>query len=179
MMNTGISKHKDGYVPPKTDRELFRDGRAIQMVQDITTGATDSNREPEADFAMAMEGVMALMNKLRALQEENKLLREENAILQQQVNKLQNDELCKVVNLDTIAKYCLRQTHPKTVQIIVNMLNRLCVGKGCVPERLQTRIEELENHIMALENPQPSVHHNHGCQNFYGEITQSNFPSKY
>lgn len=166
MINTGISKHEGGYVLPKPDGEILRDS------------TTDKAGELEADFAKAIDGVVALMNKVKALQEENKVLREENASLKQQVNKLQNDELCKVVNLDTIAKYCLRLTHAKTVQVIVNMLNRLCVGKGCVPVPLQTRIEDLENHIMELENPQPNVHHNHGCQNFYGQINQSSFPTK-
>ena len=166
MINTGISKHDGGYGLPKPDGEFFLDS------------STDNGSKPEADFAKAIDGVVALMNKVKALQEENKALRDENAVLKQQVNKLQNDELCKVVNLDTIAKYCLRLTHAKTVQVIVNMLNRLCVGKGCVPAPLQTRIEDLENHIMELENPQPNVHHNHGCQNFYGQINQSSFPTK-
>ena len=178
MINTGISKHDGGYVPPKQDGDYFRHAKEVRVAPDTTDATTDNGNEPEADFAKAIEGVMALMSMVKQLQEENKELREENTQLRQQVNKLQNDELCKVVNLETIAKYCLRQTHTKTVQIIVNMLNRLCVGKGCVPEPLQTRIEDLENHIMALEHPQPNVHHNHGCQNFYGQINQSSFPTK-
>ena len=92
-------------------------------------------------------------------------------------NKLENDELCKVVNLETIAKYGLRQTNSTKVQVIVDMLNRLCVGKGCVPEPLRQKIEELEEHIIALETPRPVTQNNHGCQNFYGNITDSDFHS--
>ena len=177
MINTGISKHEGGYVPPKQDGDYFRHAKEVRVVPDTTDATTDNGNEPEADFAKAIEGVMALMSMVKQLQEENKELREENTLLRQQVNKLQNDELCKVVNLETIAKYGLRQTHPKTVQIIVNMLNRLCVGKGCVPDRLRSRIEDLEDHIMELESPQPMAQHNHGCQNFYGTIKDSDFHS--
>lgn len=37
------------------------------------------------------------------------------------------------------------------------------------------RIEDLEKRLDALENPRPTIHHNHGCQNFYGTISESDF----
>ena len=40
------------------------------------------------------------------------------------------------------------------------------------------RIMELEKRLDALENPRPTVHHNHGCQNFYGVISESDFSNK-
>ena len=177
MKNTGISWETEEMEARKNEVEVFRNGKVIKASLDSTDYTTNGEREPEADFAKVVEGVLGLMNKVKRLQEENMVLREENALLQQKVYKLENDELCKVVNLETIAKYGLRQTHPKTVQIIVNMLNRLCVGKGCVPDRLRSRIEDLEDHIMELESPQPMAQHNHGCQNFYGTIKDSDFHS--
>lgn len=157
--------------------------------------------EEEIDFAKAMDymsAAMCTMAKAVKVQEENKELhkqlmaahkesandkssiknlQEQNALLIQKVNKLENDELCKVVNLETIAKYGLRQSNPTKVQVIVDMLNRLCVGKGCVPEPLRQKIEELEDHIIALESPRPVTQNNHGCQQFYGNVTDSDFHS--
>lgn len=37
------------------------------------------------------------------------------------------------------------------------------------------RIEFLEKRINALETTRSVVHHNHGCQNFYGDISESDF----
>lgn len=177
MEYTGIRKEKEGYMPHKDNKELIRDEKTIKISRHTTDGNTANVLEPEADFSKALEGVVGLMNKAQKLQEENKELREQNDFLQQKVSKLQNDELCQVVNLDTIVKYALRQTNSKTVQTIVNMLSRLCIGKGCIPEPLQMKIEDLENHIIALQSPRPVNHHNHGCQNFYGNISESDFRS--
>ena len=152
----------------------------------------------EIDFAEAKDYMLAVMDKAMKFEEDNKMLRsqlevvhkessldknlirelqEQNALLKQKVNKLENDELCKVVNLETITKYGLRQTEPQIVQDIVNMLSRLCIDKRCIPEPLQARIKDLEDHIIELKKPRPVTQHNHGCQNFYGNITDSDFHS--
>lgn len=157
--------------------------------------------EDDIDFARAMDYLnvaMCTMSQAVKVQEENKELheqlmaahkesandknlikdlQEQNALLKQKVNKLENDELCKVVNLESIAKYGLRQTDPHIVQDIVNMLSRLCIDKRCIPEPLQVKIEDLENYIVTLKTPRPSVQNNHGCQNFYGNISESDFRS--
>lgn len=178
-----------------TRYEQFVKDKVLENPVDFRT--PECMPEPETDMVQARDCVVAAFDKAIALEEENKRLREQldyllkgsaldkqlinelkgqNALLQQKVNKLENDELCKVVNLESIARYCLRQTHPKTIQVIVNMLNRLCVSKGCVPEPLRNRIEELEEHICVLESPQPSIQNNHGCQQFYGNVNDSEFP---
>lgn len=155
--------------------------------------------EDDIDFARAMDYLnvaMCTMSQAVKVQEENKELheqlmaahkesandknlikdlQEQNALLKQKVNKLENDELCKVVNLESIAKYGLRQTDPHIVQDIVNMLSRLCIDKRCIPEPLQVKIEDLENHIVTLKAPRPSVQNNHGCQQFYAPVTDSDF----
>ena len=158
-------------------------------------------KEEEMDFAKAMDymnAAMCAMAQAVKVQEENKELHkqlmasheesvndknlikdllEQNALLKQKVNKLENDELCKVVNLESIAKYGLRQTDPHIVQDIVNMLSRLCIDKRCIPEPLQVRIKDLEDHIVALKAPRPSVQANHGCLQIYGNVADSEFHS--
>ena len=174
--------------------------RGINLSHPIDFRAPMAVEEPteEVDFLKAKSYVTAALDMAIRQQEENanlhleldaarveatqtknliKELQEQNTLLKQKVNKLENDELCKVVNLETIAKYGLRQTNSTKVQVIVDMLNRLCVGKGCVPEPLRQKIEELEEHIIALETPRPVTQNNHGCQNFYGNITDSDFHS--
>ena len=40
------------------------------------------------------------------------------------------------------------------------------------------RFNELEKRLDALENHRPAILHNNGCQNFYGDISLSDFSNK-
>lgn len=194
-MDFAMMLPKDFYSEHYTD---FMKGKSLSRRINFR-GSEPESEEGDIDFVKAMDYMKAAMTKAEKLQKENKELhkqlitvlresaidknfikelQEQNAILKQKVNKLENDELCKVVNLESITKYGLRQTEPQIVQDIVNMLSRLCIDKRCIPEPLQARIKDLEDHIIALKKPSISVQNNHGCQNFYGNITDSSFPTK-
>ena len=165
----------------------------------LTTMARDWNElvlqsGKETDFARAKDCVMVALDRAMQLEEENELLRRELKVLQAEafhlrrvVREMQKrnallrakwqelEEPDGVVTLDSVVGYALRQSGSWFVRGIVNMLNSLFVTRGYVPEALQIKVEELERHISRLEAPRPVVHHNHGCQNFYGNISESDF----
>ena len=150
----------------------------------------------ETDFALAKDYVMVALDRAMQLEKENELLRSELKVMQAEFFRLRRivreqqrqnallraewQELVEpdgVVTLDSVVGYALRQSEPWLVRGIVNMLNSLFVKRGFVPEALLMKVEELEGHILRLETPRPVVHHNHGCQNFYGDISESDFSS--
>ena len=165
----------------------------------LTTMARDRNElvlqsGKETDFARAKDCVMVALDRAMLLEEENELLRRELKVLQAEafhlrrvVRELQKrnvllraewqelEERGAVITLESVSGYALQQSQPWFVRSIVNMFNSLFVKKGVVPEALLMKVEELERHISRLEAPRPVVHHNHGCQNFYGNISESDF----
>lgn len=142
----------------------------------------------EIDFAQTKNYVMDTMNKAIKLQEEFKeqhwLLQVEKAkreeaeqkikTLQTKLDAWENNDFYKAVNIDTIVNYVNEQRRNLTehdVLIIQGMLNRLCRNKKLSDEAFK----EIDNLTCGEKI---GVQNNTGCQNFYGPITDSEFPSK-
>ncbi len=77
--------------------------------------------------------------------------------------KVENRILCK-----KLEAYQTESEHYRKTIRELERKNAFLQGKA-------DRIEELEKRLDALENPRPTIHHNHGCQNFYGTISESDF----
>ena len=173
MEHIGISKEKEELAPRKHLEESFREQEMTEK-----KGTLQEERPGlDVDFQNALQGMANLMHKAQRAQSENNELRKQNALLQETVRKLENDELAQVVNLETIVRYAYSQKNPKVVRIIANMLARLCFDKGCCLEVVRVKVLELEDYAAHLEAPQPVSQTNHGCQQFYAPVTESEFHS--
>jgi len=142
----------------------------------------------EIDFAQAKNYVMDTMNRAMKLQEEYKehqwQLQIEKAgkeeaerkikALQEKLDVWENDAFYKAVNINSILKYAQDRGNcdNSDIKTIRMMLLALCANKvsNDVIEAIKTL--KLGGNITIGEQ------HNHGCQQFYGNITDSEFPSK-
>ena len=80
--------------------------------------------------------------------------------------KVENRILC-----ERIEAYQTESEHYKKTIRNLERKNAFLQGRA-------DRIMELEKRLDALENHRRTVHHNHGCQNFYGTISESDFSNK-
>lgn len=143
--------------------------------------------EVETDFIKAKNYVMTVLDKAISLEDENKQLlkmwqkertqREEYRLelnaLQQKLNDWENNAFSKAVNINTIFEYAQsNKCSENNREAIRNTLLYLCSNK--VSDEVINKIKNLElgGNITIGEQ------HNHGCQQFYGNITDSEFPSK-
>ncbi len=143
---------------------------------------------PDIDLAQTKDDIMAAMNKAVRLEKGNKMLhkrleleRTKRAEAEQKIKTLQekldaweNNDFYKAVNIDSIVNYVNEQRRNLTehdVLVIQGMLNRLCRNKKLSDEAFK----EIDNLTCGSK---VGIHNNTGCQNFYGPITDSEFPSK-
>lgn len=149
---------------------------------------SESEHEVEIDFGKTKSHIVAAIDKAIRLESENKELHkliEEERIKrktaelrieekQTKLNCLENDAFYKAVNINSILKYAQDQGNcdNNDIKIIRMMLLALCANK--VPNDVIEAIKTLKlgGNITIGEQ------HNHGCQQFYGNITDSEFPSK-
>jgi len=172
------------------DRYYYIFVKSKSLSHPISFRASFSEEEQitEVDLAKTRKHILAAMDKAIKLEEENKELgkqleeeRRKREIAEQTVegiqtklNCLENDAFYKAVNINSILKYAQDKGNcdNNDIKTIRMMLLALCANK--VPNDVIEAIKTLKlgGNITIGEQ------HNHGCQNFYGNITDSEFPSK-
>lgn len=139
------------------------------------------------DFVKAKYQVMVLMDEAIKVQQENvtlrKQLEEEKALrekaertledLQKELDAWESDAFYKAVNINTVLKYVQDSGNcsSEDVKTIKLMLLALCNNQ--VPDEVIRKI----NALKCGGNFTIGVQHNHGCQQFNGNITDSDFHS--
>ena len=139
------------------------------------------------DFVNVKNNVMAAMDEAIKLENENKELRRqlegekskreatERTIAEKQakLDAWESDKFYKAVNINTIFEYAQSNTCSQNNREAIKLtLLALCANK--VSDYIIEKIKALE----CGGNVRIEKQENHGCQNFYGPITDSEFPSK-
>lgn len=143
---------------------------------------------PDIDLVQTRDDIMAAMNKAVRLDKENKMLRKRMELertkraeaelniktLQEKLDAWENDTFYKAVNINTILKYAQESgiCDNNDIKTIRMMLVDLCANK--VPNKVIEKIKTLKfGGTIYIEKQE-----NHGCQNFYGDISDSSFSAK-
>ncbi len=143
---------------------------------------------PDIDLVQTQDDIMAAMNKAVRLDKENKMLRKRMELerakraeaeqniktLQEKLDAWENDTFYKAVNINTILKYAQESgiCDNNDIKTIRMMLVDLCANK--VPNEVIEKIKTLKfGGTIYIEKQE-----NHGCQNFYGDISDSSFSAK-
>lgn len=84
------------------------------------------------------------------------------------------DPMSKILNWDSITDYALGLGNVKDVQAIYTMLNRISSRGRYFDDGLEKNLQKLEAYIRELQKPVINQT-NQGCQQFYGEVKDSEF----
>lgn len=130
--------------------------------------------EMESNQRKTIEGMEATISRLRSqIAHLNKQLEtSKNEVKVKEVIK--ENPLQKILNWDTITNYALGLGNYKDVQVICNMFNRMSSRNQYYNQNLMDNIDKLEAYIRELQKPVINQT-NSGCQQFYGEVKDSEF----
>lgn len=166
----------------------FVRGRSLSHPIDFRASFSEEEQITEVDLAKTRKYILAAMDKAIKLEEQNKELgkqleeeRRKREIAEQivegiqtKLNCLENDAFYKAVNINSILKYAQDQGNcdNNDIKTIRMMLLALCANKVSNDVIAAIKTLKLGGNVTIGEQ------HNHGCQQFYGNITDSEFPSK-